>query len=82
MDYTIIDEELKKLAQVQATLEFIAKTSLDKFHPDFQREIKRAALDIADLRPRVIKYMSTSFADQEFKRIKAEVEEKLSDKQG
>jgi len=76
MDYTVFESDLQKLAQVQATLQSIAKHDLDKFPAIMQREIKQAQLDIDDLRPRVIKYMSNYFADQ----VMAEAKKELSDK--
>jgi hypothetical protein len=76
MDYTTMDEELAKLAQVQAILYHIVKYHLPNFDERMQREVKQATLDIADLRPKLIKYMAHYFADQEMSRIKKEVEEK------
>lgn len=78
MDYTTIDQELQKLAQVQAILQHLEKYHLSSLDQRMQRELKQAVLDMTDIRPRMVKYMANYFADQVMKQAKADVENKLN----
>jgi hypothetical protein len=82
IDYKTIDADLSKMAQVQAILWHIVKYHLPQFDERMQREVKQAALDVEELRPKFIKYISHYFANLEVKRINEEVKNKLSEKQG
>jgi hypothetical protein len=82
IDYKTIDADLEKMAQVEAILWHIVKYHLPQFDERMQREVKQAALDVEELRPKFIKYISHYFANLEVKRINEEVKNKLSEKQG
>jgi hypothetical protein len=78
VDYTTIDQELQKLAQVQVILQHLEKYHLSSLDQRMQRELKQAVLDMADIRPRIVKYMAHYFADQVMAQAKADVENKLN----